>query len=76
MRPEPKINADSDEKFVALGLSPEWVAVIRKAGYKTVAEFRENSNINKLHQDLCGVNKKNKFGLTNPSKEEVEAWLK
>ncbi|MGB5990531.1 MAG: lysine--tRNA ligase [Marinifilaceae bacterium] len=76
MKPEPKINADSDDKFVDLGMSPEWVAVIRKAGYKTVAEFKENTNVNKLHQDLCGVNKKNKFGLTNPSKEDVEAWIK
>ncbi len=75
MKPEPKINADSDEKFVALGMSPEWVAVIRKAGYKTVSEFQENTNVNKLHQDLCGVNKKNKFGLKNPTKEEVEAWI-
>jgi len=32
-------------------------------------------NPNKLHQDLCGLNKKNKLGLTNPSKEEVAEWL-
>lgn len=76
MRPEPKTNADSDDKFVALGMSPEWVAVIRKAGFKTVAELKANDNVNKLHQDLCGVNKKNKFGLTNPSKEDVEAWIR
>jgi len=75
MKPEPKVNADGDDKFVELGMSQEWVAVVRKAGYKTVADFKANSNVNKLHQELCGVNKKNKFGLTNPSKEEVEGWI-
>jgi len=76
MKPEPKQKVDSDDKFVDLGMSAEWVAVVRKAGYKTVEEFIANSNANKLHQDLCGVNKKNKFGLSNPTKEEVEAWIK
>jgi len=76
MKPEPKQKVDSDDKFVELGMSAEWVAVVRKAGYKTVEEFTANSNANKLHQDLCGVNKKNKFGLSNPTKEEVEAWIK
>ena len=31
-------------------------------------------NPNKLHQDLCGYNKKNKLGLANPAKELVEQW--
>ena len=66
----------SDDKFIDLGLAPEWVAVVRKAGYKTVEEFRLNENVDKLHQELCGVNKKNKFGLVNPTKEQVESWIK
>jgi len=28
-----------------------------------------------LHQDLCGLNKKHKMELTNPSKEDVAGWL-
>lgn len=76
MRPEPKQKIDSDDKFIDLGLAPEWVAVVRKAGYKTVEEFRLNENVDKLHQELCGVNKKNKFGLVNPTKEQVESWIK
>ena len=52
MKPEPKQKVDSDDKFVELGMSAEWVAVVRKAGYKTVEEFTANSNANKLHQDL------------------------
>ncbi|NJO68353.1 MAG: hypothetical protein HC830_02920 [Bacteroidetes bacterium] len=29
----------------------------------------------KLHNDLCGFNKKNKLGFTNPSQDEVKAWF-
>lgn len=29
----------------------------------------------KLHNDLCGFNKKNKLGFANPSQDEVKSWL-
>ena len=32
-------------------------------------------NPNKLHQDLCGLNKKLKLGLNNPTQEEVKKWV-
>jgi lysyl-tRNA synthetase class 2 len=48
--------------------------VIQKAGVVMVADLKE-LNPNKFHQDICGINKKNKLGLTNPSKEEVAAWI-
>jgi hypothetical protein len=40
----------------------------------TVALLKEQ-NPNKLHQDLCGLNKKLKLGLTNPTKEDVTLWV-
>lgn len=49
---------------------------LRKAGLQTLKQLSEVENPNKLHQDLCGVNKKNKLGLTNPSKEQVADWIK
>ena len=39
-----------------------------------VADMK-NLNPNKLHQDLCGTNKKNKLGLANPSQDEVKGWI-
>ena len=36
--------------------------------------LREVENSNKLHQQLCGINKKEKLGLTAPSQEEVKKW--
>jgi lysyl-tRNA synthetase class 2 len=74
MRPEKKTQADSDEKFIELGIAPEWMPIIRKAGFLTVDALKEEKST-KLHQSICGWNKKLKMGLKNPSQEEVAAWL-
>lgn len=75
MKPELKEKVDSDDKFVSLGIAPEWVDLIRKAGFKTVEDLKAVDNVNKLHQTLCGLNKKHKCGLVNPTKETVTEWL-
>jgi lysyl-tRNA synthetase class 2 len=74
MRPEKKPVVDGDDKFTAIGIPAEWVAVVRKAGFQKVKDLK-GLNPNKLHQDLCGLNKKHKMELTNPSKEDVTGWL-
>ncbi|MDL2330389.1 DUF4332 domain-containing protein, partial [Odoribacter sp. OttesenSCG-928-A06] len=75
MKPEKKAAVDTDDKFIEIGVPEEWVAVIRKAGYQTVASLKEVDNSNKLHQQLCGVNKKDKLGLPNPTAEQVKSWI-
>ncbi|MCU4177605.1 lysine--tRNA ligase [Carboxylicivirga sp. N1Y90] len=74
MRPEKKAQVDSDELFVELGIATEWVEVVRKAGYKTIAALKE-AKPGKLFQDICGLNKKHKLGLSNPSQDDVKNWL-
>jgi len=74
MRPEKKADFDGDEKFLELGMAAEWVTIIRKAGFQTVKALKE-VKATKLHQDICGLNKKLKMGLTNPSQDDVKAWL-
>lgn len=74
MRPEKVNRKDSADKYIAIGIPEEWVEVIQKAGFTTVAALKDQ-NPNKLHQDICGINKKNKLDLKNPSKEEVESWI-
>jgi len=32
-------------------------------------------NPQKLHMDICGINKKYKLNLTNPSVADVQAWI-
>jgi lysyl-tRNA synthetase class 2 len=74
MRPEKKKERDGEEKFTAIGVPAEWVPVIHKAGYLKVENLKE-SNPNKLHQELCGLNKKHKLGLQNPKPDEVKNWV-
>ena len=70
MKAEKVAKKDGVEKFMELGIPEEWVAVVQKAGIVMVADLK-GLNPNKFHQDICGINKKNKLELTNPSKEEV-----
>jgi lysyl-tRNA synthetase class 2 len=74
MRPEKKAQRDDAAAYLAVGIPEEWIAVVQKAGYLTVAELKI-AVANKLHQELCGLNKKHKLGLTNPSLEAVTSWL-
>ena len=74
MKPEKAVKKDGPEKFIELGIPAEWADVIMKSGFQTVDALK-GLNPNKFHQDICGYNKKNKLGLTNPSKEDVAAWL-
>ena len=75
MKPEKKVVKDGPEKYAEIGVPTEWVEPLQKLGFDMVAKLKD-ANVNKLHQDLCGYNKKNKLGLTNPTKEAVESWTK
>ena len=73
MRPEKKAKKDVVSKYTAIGIPEEWVAVVQKAGYNTVDSLKD-VNPNKLHQEVCGLNKKFKLELNNPTSEEVKLW--
>jgi len=77
MKPETgkgEISAGNDP-FSQLGIPEEWTEVLQKLGYSTLSRLKEVDKYTRLHQDLCGYNKKNKLGLTNPSQEQVKTWL-
>jgi lysyl-tRNA synthetase, class II len=74
MRTEQRILKDDDDKFIAHGIPSEWIPVVQKAGYLIVEQLI-NINPNKLHQEICGLNKKLKLELKNPSQEDVKKWL-
>lgn len=75
MKPEKVQKKDSPERYAEIGVPVEWVEPLQKLGYDMVEKLK-GLNPNKLHQDLCGYNKKNKLGLANPAKELVESWTK
>ena len=74
MRPEKVVPKDSAAKFMELGIAEDWVPAIQKAGYNLVADMKD-VNPQKLHQDICGINKKYKLELTNPSVNDVAEWI-
>ncbi len=74
MRPEKVVKRDKAEAFIAIGVPEEWVAALQKAGCLTVESLAE-AKPGKLHQDLCGLNKKYKLELSNPSQDDVAAWV-
>ncbi|MBQ5572221.1 MAG: lysine--tRNA ligase, partial [Bacteroidales bacterium] len=74
MRPEKKADAFNIEDYTALGISEEWAKVIYKCGITTVKQLKEMT-AQKLHPTLCGMNKKHKLGLQNPTIEEINGWL-
>lgn len=74
MRPEKKVQKDEGEAFAALGVPEEWIKVIQKMGFLSV-EALQKVSAGKLFNDMCGMNKKHKLGLQNPSQDEIKKWL-
>ena len=74
MRPEKTVRRDKPEAYEALGVPAEWVPAIQKAGYLTAASLAD-AKPGKLQQDLCGLNKKFKLELTNPTLDQVGEWV-
>lgn len=74
MRPEKVAPKDAPAKYTELGIPEEWVPVIQKAGYNQIADMA-NVNPQKLHMDICGINKKYKLELNNPTVNDVTEWI-
>ncbi len=74
MRPEKTQRRDKEEVFTAIGVPSDWIAPLYKAGVYTL-ELLSTQTAGKLHQELCGINKKFKLGFKNPAIEDVEQWI-
>ena len=74
MRPEKVIPKDAPARYTELGIPEDWVVVIQKAGYNLVSDMKD-VNPQKLHMDICGINKKYKLELANPTVNEVADWV-
>lgn len=75
MKPEKKPVVDSNDKYTEVGVPEEWIEVLKQLGFDQVAKLKGQS-AGKLFQDMCGYNKKNKLGLKNVAREEIEQWVK
>jgi lysyl-tRNA synthetase, class II len=75
MKPEKKAEIFDESVFVAKGIPEDWAKVLLKAGFTSLKQLNE-ANPGKLHQILCGWNKKHKLGFANPTPDQVSAWVK
>ena len=75
MKPESnRLKTESKkEEYLEKGVPEEWIEPLRKMGFTSYDKLKEVKP-GKLFNDLCGYNKKNKLGLTNPSPEDVRKW--
>ncbi len=73
MKPEKKAEIFNESVFVEKGIPEEWAKILYKSGFTSLTQLKE-ANVGKLHQILCGWNKKHKLGLQNPTPEQVKEW--
>ncbi|MBU0489336.1 MAG: lysine--tRNA ligase [Bacteroidetes bacterium] len=74
MRPKPQAAAAPVDDLGNLGIPAEWIPVFRNAGYATANALKE-ANPNKVHNDICGMKKKMKLEIQNPSPDQVREWV-
>lgn len=73
MKPEKNMAASVDTE-IAGEIPAEWMNVIQSMGLKYPDDLK-GYNPNKLFNEICGANKKGKFGLTPPGRDAVHKWV-
>jgi len=75
MKPETPQSQVSDTNFEAIGVRAELIPLLQKMGIHSIEQLRA-MKASKLFNDVCGLRKKMKLEVANPTMEEVEGWLK
>ncbi len=75
MKPEVKAPRDKDEAFAALGVAPDYIPILRKAGYNLVSTLKD-VNPAKLQQQIIEIIKKYKLEVERPSQETIATWTR
>ena len=74
MRPEKQVPKDNAAAYTALGIAPDLVPVLQKAGYNLVADM-SGVNPQKIQQQIGEIIKKYKLEIEKPSVNEVADWI-
>jgi len=74
MKPEKKIPQSTPAEWAAIGVSEDWVPVLRKAGFNLVSNIASEKPQG-LQQKIGDIVKKYKLDLQKPSVDEVAAWI-
>ncbi|MBP5408565.1 MAG: lysine--tRNA ligase [Prevotella sp.] len=74
MKPEKKIPQSTVAEWAEIGVSEEWVPILRKAGFNLISNIKEEK-AQGLHQKIGDIVKKFKLELTKPTVDEVQSWI-
>lgn len=75
MKPENPLGGFNEKEFEEAGVRKDLVPVLQKLGITSLEHLR-SMKASKLFNDVCGMRKKMKLEIPNPTMEEVEKWLK
>jgi lysyl-tRNA synthetase class 2 len=75
MKPESPLAQVTEKDFEAIGVRKELIPILQKMGINSIEQLKE-MKVSKLFNDVCGMRKKMKLEIPNPTMEEVEGWLK
>lgn len=74
MKPEKPLGGFNEKEFENAGVRKELIPVLQKLGI-TSLEHLQGMKASKLFNDVCGMRKKMKLDIPNPTIEEVEKWV-
>ncbi len=74
MKPEKKIPQSTVAEWAAIGVSEDWVPVLRKAGFNLIQNIKDEK-AQGLQQKIGDIVKKYKLDMQKPSVDEVQKWI-
>ncbi len=74
MKPEKKAPQSTVAEWAEIGVSEEWVPVLRKAGFNLIQNI-VSEKAQGLQQKIGDIVKKYKLDMQKPSVDEVAAWI-
>ena len=74
MKPEKKMPQSTAKEWETIGVSEDWMYVLRKAGFNLISDIC-CEKAQGLQQKIGEINKKYKLGYEKPSVDDIQAWI-
>jgi lysyl-tRNA synthetase class 2 len=75
MKPEKPGGGFDEKEFLNVGVSQDFIPILQKLGIQSLTQMKE-MKASKLFNDVCGMRKKMKLEIPNPTLQDVEGWIK
>lgn len=74
MKPEKTIPQSNEAEWAEVGVTTEWIPVLRKAGFNLVTNIKDEK-AQGLQQKIGDIVKKYKLDMQKPSVDEIQQWI-